>query len=175
MDEPLEVQFANQETLVLNKYVRLTIAIGKEYSKEICLAICPVDRQILLGMPWWDSIKAVDLTTRLNKFSFQTEAFPHATFFLKKVYSFPFATAGDLLSLGKKKRPVLIRQITSKMVGKMSRNHRNQIFQVDLKAVLEGESQPITSIVSEEDHMKNLLNEGNLPGCMYFVQTHRDI
>ena len=49
------------------------------------------------------------------------------------------------------------------MAGKMSRNHRNQIIQVDLKAVLEGEFQPITSIVSEEDHMKNLLNEGNLP------------
>ncbi len=65
--------------------------------------------------------------------------------------------------MGKKNRPVLIRQITSKMAGKMPRNHRNQIFQVDLKAVLEGESQSITSIVSEEDCMQKLLNEGNLP------------
>ena len=45
-------------------------------------------------MPWWDSIKVVELSTRFKKFSFQTLAFPQATFFCKQVYSSPFASAG---------------------------------------------------------------------------------
>ena len=49
MDFPEEVQFANQETLVLDRFVRLRIKLGRDYSEEILLAICPVGDQILLG------------------------------------------------------------------------------------------------------------------------------
>jgi hypothetical protein len=175
MDQKEEVQFANQETLVLDKYVRVKIQIGKEYSREILLAVCPVGDQILLGTPWWDSIKVVELTTRLGRFSFQTEAFPQATFFLKKVFSFPFATAGDILSLNKKQPPPTIHQITSKMVSRMTRNHKNQIFQVDLKAVLEGESQPVViPPPTEDDYITEWYNTGVSANIKRIVTEFKD-
>jgi len=76
MDDPEEVQFANQATLVLDKFVRLKVQTGRAYSEEILLAVCPIGNQILLGTPWWESIKVVELTSRAKKFSFKSEVFP---------------------------------------------------------------------------------------------------
>ncbi|MBV5280418.1 MAG: aspartyl protease family protein, partial [Actinobacteria bacterium] len=163
MDDPEEVQFANQATLVLDKFVRLNIQIGRAYSKEVLLAVCPIGNQILLGTPWWESIKVVELTSRAKKFSFKSEAFPGSNFFHPKIYSFPFASAGDLLSFGKKQPRPTIRQVTSKMINRMARNHNNLIFQVDLKAVLEGESQPVQKVQTEEDYIVEWFKNDTTP------------
>ena len=65
--------------------------------------------------------------------------------------------------------------MTSKTINRMARNHKNLVFQVDLKAVLEGESQPVKEVLAEEDYLVEWLkNDTTPPDIKSMVEEFKD-
>ena len=69
--EPIEATFANGSKHLMETYIVTEIRIGKTYSAIVPLLVCPIGDQVILGIPWFDTIKAT-IDTGNRAFNFQS-------------------------------------------------------------------------------------------------------
>ena len=65
--EPVTAEFANKSTTVLDRMVTTIVDVGS-YRAEISFLLCEIGNQVILGVPWFETI---DLSLSLRRQQFQ--------------------------------------------------------------------------------------------------------
>ena len=137
LTEPIVATFANQAEEELDSYVITEIKIGKTYLGKVQFVLCPVGDQVILGMPWWASIKAI-LEIGTNKFSFQ-RLIPGTRECYPEVHQFPLLSVQEVLGT-KKPQTSLIQTVNAKTALRITRNRKTKfVYAIDIKEITRGQ------------------------------------
>lgn len=103
LEEPIEATFANGSQHRIDTYVVTEVRIGSTYLATVSLLVCPIGDQVILGMPWFDTIKAeIDIGNKL--FQFQPRFWAKSKGTLKHWHQFPLASPLELVKWNSKQK-----------------------------------------------------------------------
>ena len=103
LEDKIEATFANGSTHAIHSYVFAEIRIGKTYKDMMPLLICPIGSQVILGIPWFNGIRA-NVEMGNKSFTFQSRILPNSSGVLKKTHIFPLASPKELASYNEQVR-----------------------------------------------------------------------